>query len=73
MKKLSKLFIISLFFMNIAVAEETQVFEFTEDEFKTLEVRKVRGADSNTEYSLGSNENGNFLKAVANNSASGLM
>jgi len=72
MKKLSKLFIISLFFMNIVVAEETQVFEFTEDEFKTLEVRKVRGADSNTEYSLGSNENGNFLKAVANNSASGL-
>ena len=72
MKKLAKLFIISLFFINLAVAEETQVFEFTEDEFKTLEVRKVRGADSNTEYSLGSNENGNFLKAVANNSASGL-
>ena len=72
MKKLSKLFIISLFFMNIAVAEEIQVFEFTEDEFKTLEVRKVRGADSNTEYILGSNENGNYLKAVANNSASGL-
>ena len=58
--------------MNLALAEEKQVFEFTEDEFKTLEVRKVRGADSNTEYSLGSNENGNFLKAVANNSASGL-
>ena len=72
MKKLIKLFIISLFFMNLAFAEEKQVFEFTEDEFKTLEVRKVRGADSNTEYSLGSNENGNFLKAVANNSASGL-
>ena len=72
MKKLIKLFILSLFFMNLALAEEKQVFEFTEDEFKTLEVRKVRGADSNTEYSLGSNENGNFLKAVANNSASGL-
>ena len=72
MKKLIKLFIISLFFMNLALAEQRQVFEFTEDEFKKLEVRKVRGADSNTEYSLGSNENGNFLKAVANNSASGL-
>ena len=58
--------------MNLALAEEKQVFEFSEDEFKTLDVRKVRGADSNTEYSLGSNENGNFLKAVANNSASGL-
>ena len=72
MKKLFKLFILYIFFINIALAEEKQVFEFTEDEFKTLEVRKVRGADSNTEYSLGSNENGNFLKAVANNSASGL-
>ena len=72
MKKLIKLFIIYLFFMNLALAEEKQVFEFSEDEFKTLDVRKVRGADSNTEYSLGSNENGNFLKAVANNSASGL-
>ena len=72
MKKLIKLFIVYLFFMNLALAEEKQVFEFSEDEFKTLDVRKVRGADSNTEYSLGSNENGNFLKAVANNSASGL-
>ena len=72
MKKLLKLFILYIFFMNLALAEEKQVFEFTEDEFKTLEVRKVRGADSNTEYSLGSNENGNFLKAAANNSASGL-
>ena len=72
MNKLLKFFIAFLLFANLAVAEEIQVFEFTEDEFKTLEVRKVRGADSNTEYSLGSNENGNFLKAVANNSASGL-
>ena len=54
------------------MAEEIKVFEFTEEEFDTLEVRKVRGADSNTKYSLGSNENGNFLKAEANNAASGL-
>ena len=72
MNKLIKFFITFLLFINIATAEEIMVFEFTEDEFKTLEVRKVRGADSNTEYSLGTNENGNFLKAVTNNSASGL-
>jgi Protein of unknown function (DUF3047). len=54
------------------MAEEIKVFEFTEEEFDTLEVRKVRGADANTKYSLGSNENGNFLKAEANNAASGL-
>ena len=54
------------------MAEEIKVFEFTEEEFDTLEVRKVRGADSNTKYSLGSNENGNFIKAEANNAASGL-
>ena len=37
-----------------------------------LEIRKVRGADNNTSYTVGSNENGNFLKAVADNAASGL-
>ena len=38
----------------------------------SLKVRKVRGADSKTNYSIGSNENGNFLRAEANNAASGL-
>ena len=37
-----------------------------------LEIRKVRGADNKTVYSVGSNENGNYLKAVADNAASGL-
>ena len=37
-----------------------------------LEIRKVRGADNNTVYSVGSNENGNYLRAVADNAASGL-
>tara|TARA_B100002052_G_scaffold252320_1_gene240866 strand:+ start:862 stop:1461 length:600 start_codon:yes stop_codon:yes gene_type:complete len=53
-------------------AEEVKVFEFTEKEFSTLNVRKVRGADEKTQYFLGSNENGNYLKAVADNAASGL-
>ena len=72
MKKIFKL-LISLFVLTSSLlADEVKVFEFTEEEFSTLEVRKVRGADSKTQYYLGSNENGNFLKAVANNSASGL-
>ena len=53
-------------------AENIKVFEFTEPELNKLEVRKVRGADNKTLYSVGLDENGNFLKAVANNSASGL-
>ena len=48
------------------------VFEFTENELSTLKVRKVRGADAKTQYSLGNNENGKFIRAEANNSASGL-
>ena len=48
------------------------VFEFTEEELLELEVRKVRGAKNKTVYSVGSNENGNFLKAEADNAASGL-
>ena len=72
MNTLFKLIIVVLIFTNAVVAEEVKVFEFTEEEFETLEVRKVRGAKSNTEYTLGSNENGNYLKATANNAASGL-
>ena len=53
-------------------AENMKIFEFTESELSKLEVRKVRGADNKTLYSVGSDENGNFLKAVADNSASGL-
>ena len=53
-------------------ANEIKVFEFTEAELSQLEVRKVRGADNNTVYTVGSNKNGNFLKAVADNAASGL-
>ena len=53
-------------------AETVNVFEFTEKEFATLKVRKVRGAKGETEYSIGSNENGQFLRAEAKGTASGL-
>ena len=61
-----------LFFFNIALAEKVNVFEFTKEELSTLKVKKIRGADAKTEYTLGNNENGNFILANANNSASGL-
>ena len=72
MFKFFYIFIISLIFLNSAFAENVNIFKFTEQELSELDVRKVRGADNKTIYSVGSNENGNFLKAVADNAASGL-
>ena len=74
---LNKFFKFSVFFWVLLLfqpsyAEKIKVFEFTEKELSELKVRKVRGADNKTLYTLGSNENGNFLKAVADNAASGL-
>ena len=67
-----KILLFSFFSISLANAENINVFNFTENEIQSLEVRKVRGADNKTEYLLGSNENGNYLKAVADNAASGL-
>ncbi len=72
MFKFFYILIISLIFLNPAFAESVNIFKFTEQELSELDVRKVRGADNKTVYSVGSNENGNFLKAVADNAASGL-
>ena len=69
---LTYILVILLFYFNTAFAEKVNVFEFTEEELSTLKVRKVRGADAKTKYSVGNNESGNFLRAEANNSASGL-
>ena len=67
-----KILLYLFFSISLVYAENINVFNFTEDEIQSLEVRKVRGADNKTKYSLGSNENGNYLKAVADNAASGL-
>ena len=72
MKKLLKFLTSFLVMTSLSIAEEVKVFDFTEEELETLKVRKVRGANKKTEYSVGNNENGNFLKAVANSAASGL-
>ena len=59
----------SLILSNTAIAEKTVIFDFTVDEFETLKVKKVKGE---TTWSLGSNENGNFIKAEAEGKGSGL-
>ena len=75
-KKVVFKFIILLFsfliFSKFSFAESVKVFEFSKTELSQLKVRKVRGADNKTVYSIGSNENGNYLKAVAENAGSGL-
>ena len=60
-----------LLFSNLK-AETVNVFMFTEEEFLTMKVNKIRGADSKTKYSLGSNENGNYLRGEAENAASAI-
>ena len=72
MKILLKILTILIITTNISLADEVKVFDFTETELSKLEVRKVRGADNKTTYTIGNNENGNFLKSVAGNAASGL-
>jgi len=72
MKILVSLLISILFIVSPSQADIINVFEFTEMELLELKVRKVRGAENKTSYSVASNENGNYLKAVADNAASGL-
>ena len=70
MLKLAKISVIIFFVLsNSLKAEKVKVFEFTEDEFKTLKVRKVKGK---TSWSLGFNENGNYIRAEAEGTGSGL-
>ena len=72
MKKILLLILCSIILSPVSKAEEKVIFDFTEEELSNLQVRKVRGADAKTIYTIGQNENGNYLKAIANNAASGL-
>ena len=72
MIRLLIIFICTICYFQSSSAEKIILFEFSKKELSELKVRKVRGADSKTVYTLGSNENGSFLKAVADNAASGL-
>ncbi len=69
-KKFLKIIFLSFFAISNAVAEKVNVFDFTEEELKTLKVgKKYKGE---TTWTLGSNENGNFIKAEAEGMGSGL-
>ena len=72
MKLVLKILVTLLLASNTSLADEIKVFDFTETELSKLDVRKVRGADNKTTYTVGNNANGAFLKSVADNAASGL-
>ena len=72
MKLVFKILMTLIIPANFLLADELKVFDFTELELSQLEVRKVRGADNKTLYTIGTNKNGNFLKSIADNAASGL-
>ena len=64
--------ILSIFLLlsETSLAERVIVFNFTKEEFKTLKVgKKYKGE---TLWTLGFNENGNFIKAEAEAKGSGL-
>ena len=72
MSKIIYFFFLILLPINLAYSANLNIFEFTEKELLDLKVRKVRGADNKTVYTVGSNKNGNYFKAIADNAASGL-
>ena len=51
------------------MAEKVVVFNFTKEEFITLKVKRVKGE---TLWTVGSNDNGNLIKAEAEGKGSGL-
>ena len=56
-------------FSYVSLAEIVKVFDFTEEDLKTLKVKKVKGE---TSWTLGSNEKGSYIKAEAEGKGSGL-
>ena len=69
LKNILFLFCLSLLFTNNVYSQNIEVFSFTEEELKTLKVKKIKKF---TEYQIGSNANGNYLRAKAEGQASGL-
>jgi len=68
-KKISSIAILFFFFQQSLLAETINIFEFTKEEMKAFVVRKIKGK---TTYTLGFNENGNYIRAEAEGKASGL-
>ena len=69
MKKNFLIIFFYFLFSGYVFSEKVIVFNFTEEELSTLEVKKVKGE---TTWNLGSNENGNFIRAEAEGKGSGL-
>ena len=69
MKNFLKISLIILLSIGPVFGQNVVVFDFTQNEFDNLEKRKVKGE---TIWTLGSNENGNYIKAEAIASGSGL-
>ena len=69
LKNILFLLCLCLLFTNNVYSQNIEVFSFTEEELKTLKVKKIKKL---TEYQIGSNANGNFLRAKAEGQASGL-
>ena len=68
-KYISLIISITIFFITSVFSENIKVFTFTEAELKDLNIKKVKGL---TTYTLGSNEDGTFLKAETEGKGSGL-
>ena len=68
-RKVLTIIIFSILIQQSFAAEITKIFDFTDEEMKSLKVKKLKGK---TTYTIGSNENGNYLKAKAEGKASGL-
>ena len=69
LKNILFLLCLCLLFTHKVYSQNIEVFSFTEEELKTLKVKKIKKL---TEYQIGSNANGNFLRAEAEGQASGL-
>ena len=68
-KKILLICSIFTFLIQPTFAEKINVFNFTSEELKILKVKKVKGL---TTWTLGKNENGNFIKSEAEGKGSGL-
>ena len=69
LKNILFLFCLSVLFTKNVYSQNIEVFSFTEEELKTLKIKKIKKF---TEYQIGSNANGNYLRAKAEGQASGL-
>jgi len=58
-----------LFVSHSFAGEKIIVFDFSQKELENLKIKKIKGL---TTYSVGSNDQGNYLKAEAEGKASGL-